>query len=93
MSARALLTYVPLDGLAALGGVGKLDSQDFGVVCSWQQPAACWRFVRFGFNDCQCKVTTVAEQLGGSFAFTPYGGAARGHDAANREATLFGCFK
>ncbi len=84
---------IEFDDFPAIGGIGKLESENFGIVFGLLQTVANWRFVRFGFDDCQCQVATIAEQVIGTFAFTPFGGAARENDATVRKAALFRDFK
>ncbi len=84
---------IEFDNFPAIGGIGKFESENFGIVFGLLQTVACRRFVRFGFDDCKSQVAAVTEQVIGTFAFTPFGSTASKHDATVGKAALFRDFK
>ncbi len=77
-----------LDDAVAVGGVGKLQTKDLCVLHRLAETIGGFLVVGLGFNDGDCKVRAVAEEIVGALLFAADRAVASDDDPAIGESPL-----
>lgn len=81
---------VEFDDFLAVGGVGELEAEDFGVVLGLLQTIGGFLVFRLGLGDGDGKIAGVTQEVVGALAFFAVGLGAAHDDAPVGEAALLG---